>query len=160
MVKLSIMAMSCLFACCLAACVGNSSSNVQIQVENAWVWAANRVGEDQGQGDMAAMNGGTSAVYLTIRNTGRETDRLLHATSDAAHAIEFHQTVDKDGVISMIPIDTIDIPKKGSVELEPGGFHMMLVGLTRDLIPGEKILLNLNFEKAGEIKVDAEVRSP
>ena len=130
MIKPWIIVITCLFTCCLAACGGNTSSNVQIQVENAWVWAANQADAGQGQGGMAPMNGGTSAVYLTIRNTGRETDRLLQATSNAAHAIEFDRTEDKDGMMSIIPIDTIDIPKKGSVILEPGGTHMMLMGLT------------------------------
>jgi copper(I)-binding protein len=54
----------------------------------------------------------------------------------------------------------IDIPANGQVELKPGGFHVMLIGLTRDLNVGDSVQLTLTFEKAGQIPVTAQVRQP
>ena len=54
----------------------------------------------------------------------------------------------------------IEVPAGGQVELKPGGYHVMLIGLTRDLTDGEKFPLTLQFEKGGEVTVEAEVRQP
>jgi copper(I)-binding protein len=60
----------------------------------------------------------------------------------------------------MRPIDYVEVPANGEAELKPGGMHIMLIGLKRDLKAGEKIPLVLVFENAGEIDVQAEVRAP
>ena len=54
----------------------------------------------------------------------------------------------------------IEVPAGGQVELKPGGYHVMLIGLMRDLSDGEKFPLTLQFEKGGEVTVEAEVRQP
>ncbi|MCK4899380.1 MAG: copper chaperone PCu(A)C, partial [Anaerolineales bacterium] len=54
----------------------------------------------------------------------------------------------------------VDVPARGQVELKPGGLHIMLIGLSRDLKAGDQVSLSLGFEKSGEIKVEAEVRAP
>jgi copper(I)-binding protein len=101
-----------------------------------------------------------SAVYMVIENTGDQPDRLLHAHCDVAGMVELHETKMEGGVMKMQPVDGIDIPAKGTVELKPGGLHIMLIGLTRDLNPGDEIELELHFDKAGHVPVKAVVQKP
>ena len=66
--------------------------------------------------------------------------------------------MDTGSVMGMRQIERLEIPAGGTVELKPGGYHIMLIGLTRELVVGEKIDITLKFEKAGDVKVTAEVR--
>jgi hypothetical protein len=66
----------------------------------------------------------------------------------------------KDNVMSMSPVEAIEVPANGQVELKPGGYHVMLVGLKQDLKVGDIVKLTLVFEKAGRIDVEAEVKNP
>ena len=63
------------------------------------------------------------------------------------------------GAMGMRPIDRLDIAAGASVELKPGSYHIMLIGLTKDLVAGDKFQLTLTFEKAGQIVVTADVRA-
>jgi copper(I)-binding protein len=142
----------------LAAC--SRSSGDTIQVEDAWVRAAQMMGQEPAQGEMDHMSGSNSAAYMLIKNNGADPDRLLSAGSDAAHAIELHESREVDGVMQMEPISAVEVPANASAELKPGGMHIMLIGLTKDLNAGDKVRLVLKFEKAGDVTVDAEVRAP
>jgi copper(I)-binding protein len=111
-----------------------------------------------GGGDMK-MDGSLSAAYMTINNSG-EADKLIAAKGDVAQNIELHTMEMKDGVMEMRMVEGgIDIPANGSVELKPGGLHVMLIGLNRDLKNGDQVKLTLEFEKAGSVEVQAEVRA-
>ena len=61
-------------------------------------------------------------------------------------------------MMGMRKIDSLEIPAGGTVELKPGGYHIMLIDLNRELVAGEKVDITLKFEKAGDVKVTAEVR--
>ena len=54
----------------------------------------------------------------------------------------------------------LDIPAGQTVEFKPGGYHVMLIGLKRSLVPGDRFALQLVFERTGTIKVDSEVGQP
>lgn len=97
-----------------------------------------------------------SAAYFTIRNAGGA-DKLLSVTSPAADA-SLHSTSMDNGVMRMRPLEGLDVPKDGTVELKPGGTHVMLMGLKQPLQAGATLELDLKFEKSGERKVTAEVR--
>jgi copper(I)-binding protein len=97
-----------------------------------------------------------SAAYFTIRNAGGE-DKLLTVSSPGADA-SLHSTSMDNGVMRMRPIEALDIPANGTVELKPGGTHVMLMGLKQPLQAGSALELDLKFEKSGERKVTAEVR--
>ncbi|MFM2105038.1 MAG: hypothetical protein RL338_70 [Chloroflexota bacterium] len=102
---------------------------------------------------------GPTGAFLTISNPGSTADALLSASSPAAAAVEIHETsMGADGMMGMTPVDRIGIPAGGTVELAPGGFHLMLIGLTAPLAAGDEVELTLVFEQAGEITVTAEVR--
>lgn len=98
----------------------------------------------------------TGAVFLTITNDGDEPDRLIAGETVAAKTVEIHEVADVSGVMTMRPLmDGLEIPAGESVELKPGGYHIMLIGLTGDLMPGKSFDLTLTFEQAGEITVTA-----
>ena len=63
-----------------------------------------------------------------------------------------------EGMMGMRPIARLEIPAGGTVELMPGGYHIMLIDLNQELKVGDKIEVTLKFEKAGDVKVTAEVR--
>lgn len=96
--------------------------------------------------------------YMKITNNGTEPDRLVGAGTPAASRVQLHQSVEKDGMTQMIEQEEgIEIPGGASIELSPGGYHMMLMGLERPLKKGETVPMTLRFERAGEIGVMLEV---
>jgi hypothetical protein len=105
-----------------------------------------------------ADKGENSAAYMVIKNVGSTDDNLIKAESPAADMVEIHQTMMKDNVMSMSPVKGISVPSKGQAVLKPDSFHVMLMSLTKKLTPGDKISLDLTFEKAGRINVQAEIR--
>jgi copper(I)-binding protein len=134
----------------VGGCGGATGSQGRaIQVSDAWARA------------VTAGANVNSAAYLTIRNTGQTADRLVKATSDVATAVELHKTEMSGGVMKMAPMEGgIDLPAGGEMQLKPGGLHVMLIGVQRDLKAGEKITLKLQFEQAGETAVEVQVRNP
>jgi periplasmic copper chaperone A len=130
-----------------------------IQLENAWARRAPSMvqGGQSGQGG-GAMTTGNGAVYVTISNHGSEADALLSASSDVATTAELHQTIKQDGKMVMRPLPKFDVPAGGKLEMKPGGYHIMLLGLKQDLKPGETLNVGLSFEKAGQMSVQAPVK--
>jgi copper(I)-binding protein len=104
--------------------------------------------------------GGTGAVFMTLVNEGQEGDRLIAAQTDVAKTVEIHQTTMDGDVMRMQQIDGIDIPASGQVELKPGDYHVMLIGLHHDLAIGDRFSVMLTFEKSGILVVEAEVQQP
>ena len=106
--------------------------------------------------------GRVTAVYLRLDNRGGAPDRLLGASTEAARAVELHESVaDAQGVVRMRPAaEGLPIPAGATATLEPGGYHLMVVGLARDLRPGDRLPLTLRLERSGERAVQAEVRPP
>jgi copper(I)-binding protein len=99
-----------------------------------------------------------AAGYMKI-TSGGTADRLVGASSPAAAKVELHVTEKKGDVMRMREVKGYDIPAKGSFELAPGGAHLMLVDLKAPLKEGAKVPLVLRFEKAGEMKVELQVRA-
>lgn len=102
----------------------------------------------------SAPNGG---AYLTIENKGAMPDRLLAARGDVAGRIELHTHNMVDGVMQMRPVEAIEVPAGGKVELKPGGLHIMLLGLKAPLAKDQRFPLTLVFERAGEVAVDVVI---
>ena len=154
-----------LLALTVSAC-GDASvpQNPQIEVEDPWVRAAvvmnMQMGDEMSGSSTSHMGGGTSAAYLTLRNKGKETDRLINVQSDVAEFAEIHTSQTTQGVTSMEKVDSVEIPTQGKVVMEPGGMHIMLIGLKRDLRPVDTIQLTLEFEQSSPLEVKAEVRLP
>ena len=147
-----------------AACAPPASQPASgIQASEVWARAA-KAGEmksDASSDTGMAMGSMNSAVYMLLTNSGDSPDRLLSAAADVAGAVEIHETRMEGDVMHMQQLtDGIEIPANGQVELKPGGLHVMLIDLRRDLNPGETFPVTLQFEQAGAVTVEAEVRQP
>ncbi|MGH6853937.1 MAG: copper chaperone PCu(A)C [Aestuariivirga sp.] len=102
----------------------------------------------------------TSAViYISLVNHAAQADRFIAITSSSAAMAHLHDTKSVNGVISMEPVETLDLAPGQSVVMKPGGLHIMLTGLKAPLKEGESLTLELTFEKAGKIAVEVPVRS-
>lgn len=107
----------------------------------------------------AGMSGGNSAAYMLLHNHSTEADTLISVSSDVANAVELHLSqMNADGTMEMIQQEKIDLPADGEVELKPGSYHVMLIGLKQDLMAGSEITLTLTFEHAGEITLTVPVK--
>ena len=143
MKRLAVIGIVLILAVVVAAC-GGSSGGSGLILSDAWV--RNPAIADQ-----------PGAAYLVIQNNGAA-DKLLSVTSDIVQTIELHESMMSGNMMQMSPLPNIEVPANGKVELKPGGFHLMLIGLTRPLKVGDKVQLTLNFEKAGKVPVTADVR--
>jgi copper(I)-binding protein len=108
-------------------------------------WARPTVAGQRAGGGFLKITGGAAA------------DKLLSASAGVSKTVELH-TMEMDGnVMRMRQIAAIDVPAGGTVELKPGGRHVMFMGLAQPLQAGTRFPLTLRFEKAGEVKVDVQV---
>ena len=102
---------------------------------------------------------GNSAAYFTIINGADQTDKLLSAASSASENCELHFTqINAENKMMMMPQESVEVPSGETVEFKPGGYHVMMLNLKKDLQSGEKVKMTLQFEKAGKIEVEAIVK--
>jgi periplasmic copper chaperone A len=101
---------------------------------------------------------GTSAVYMTLEAGGDRGDRLVAAASPVATSAELHTHLMEGGVAKMRPVEAIEIAPGESTVLEPGGLHIMLVGLDDKLVEGNTMPLSLTFEDSGTIELEVPIR--
>ncbi len=135
-----------LFSILLSGCLG--SQGPDIVVIDSWARPSPKMAS-------------SGAVYMTIENKGNEDDVLIGVDGDVSKAVEIHEMViDDNNVMHMKPVEgqRLVIPAKSKVELKPGGYHIMLIGLKNQLKEGDVVDLTLRFEKSGEIKVQAPVK--
>jgi copper(I)-binding protein len=126
-----------------AACGGDGG----IEIDDAWARTS-----------ASMQNAG--AVYMTISG-GDDADTLIGAAVDdsvAAMAEVHESSMSDDGTMMMQEVEGIDVPADGSVNLEPGGYHIMLMQLAEPLETGAEFTVTLTFEDAGDVEVDVEVR--
>jgi copper(I)-binding protein len=116
----------------------------QVEIENAWARAT-------------APGAKTGAGYMVIRNKSASPDRLVGAGCAVAARVETHVHIKEGDVFRMREVKGLDIPANGSLELKPGGAHLMFMEIRRPFKEGEKIPVTLKFEGAGEITVELHV---
>jgi copper(I)-binding protein len=101
-----------------------------------------------------------AAGYVVITNNGVSAERLVSFTTDLAGQPEVHEMSNEGGVMKMRPLAKgLVIPAGGTVKLEPGGYHLMLLKLKKPLTVGQRYKATLVFEKAGPVEIDFEVRA-
>jgi protein SCO1 len=100
----------------------------------------------------------TAGGYVTVLNRGKTPDALIAATADVAERVEVHETRSMSGMVMMEKVAKVELAPGSRVELKPGSYHLMLIGLKRTLAPGQTVTLTLEFERAGRITTRAEVR--
>ncbi len=133
----------------LSACSADSADcrpagGPKIKIESAWARAAVT---------------GTSAAYLTLTNCGAEPETLREVESDAGMA-SLHLSEMREGVAVMNEVQGIDLPVGKKVELKPNSYHIMLMGLKREIKAGDPVQLTLIFDHAGRIDVTAAAKNP
>ncbi|HSY30209.1 MAG TPA: copper chaperone PCu(A)C [Burkholderiaceae bacterium] len=100
----------------------------------------------------------SGAAYLSIENKGSHSDKLLTVSSPIAASAEVHNTIMDGNIMRMREVSELEVQSSARVVMAPGdGYHIMLVGLKKALVPGEKIPLSLRFEKAGKLEIEAVV---
>jgi copper(I)-binding protein len=97
-------------------------------------------------------------VYFTLKNDTGKSDRLLKISSPIAAKVQVHRTEIQDGMARMREVAVLHVDANQSVEFAPNGMHVMLMGLKKPLVEGQKFQLDLLFEVAGPRKVQVVVR--
>ena len=123
------------------------AAQAQVTAKNAWVRAT-----------VPAQK--TTGAFMTL--TSSEDVKVVGASSTAAAKVELHASMSMGGVMQMHAMDSIALPTGKAVELKPGGMHVMLIGLKRQMKAGEKVPIALAVEKKGgareSVQVEATVR--
>jgi periplasmic copper chaperone A len=102
---------------------------------------------------------GVGSGYMKIMNTGHESDRLVGGSSEVAGRFEVHEMSMNNGVMKMRSLPNgLEIKPGQTVTLDPGGYHIMLVGLKKPLVQGEHFKATLEFAKVGKVDVDFTVQ--
>lgn len=104
----------------------------------------------------AAPQGHTGALYLTVTDKGAA-DRLIGVETPVADRAELHESKMENGVMTMRPVDSLPVAPGKPLTLKPGGLHVMLMGLNRNLNEGDRFPVTLRFANAGTIEATAMV---
>jgi hypothetical protein len=96
-------------------------------------------------------------AYFGIHNHGAAADRLIGARAEGVGKIELHKAEQKDGIMTMAPVDALEIPAGGMAHLGPGGLHLMMFGIDPPLKQGDTLEMILIFEAAGEVAITVPV---
>ncbi|WTK83169.1 copper chaperone PCu(A)C [Streptomyces sp. NBC_01511] len=99
--------------------------------------------------------GDMASGFFTVTNSGDTADKLTSVTSDISDDITIHETKDQ----KMRQVDSFDIPAEGELTLDRGGNHLMFMGLKKELEEGQRVTVELRFDKTGPMKVDLPVKA-
>ncbi len=108
---------------------------------------ATAAGQPIGGGFMKFVNGGGN-------------DKLLSVSAEVSTSVELHEMKMEGDVMKMRQVEGIELPASKTVELKPGGYHVMFIGLKAPLKAGDSFPVKLKFEKAGVVTVDVKVEAP
>ncbi|WP_119167178.1 copper chaperone PCu(A)C [Algihabitans albus] len=136
----------CLLALATATAIAHDFKAGAIHIDHPWARAS--VG-------MAK----AGAAYMLLTNEGSEPDRLIKASAEVAEAVELHTHLMEEGVMRMRQVEAIEVEPGTPSALEPGGLHVMLIGLKQPLVAGESFPMTLTFEQAGEVTVEVSVEA-
>ena len=128
----------------LSACGAIGTEGTDIEAHDYWA--------------RAALKDGNGAAYMILHNHSTEDDELVGVSTDVATAAEIHLSQMKaDGTMEMIQQESIALPVDADVELKPGSYHVMLIGLKQDLKAGDEITLTLHFKNHEDITLTIPV---
>ena len=129
--RLSIIILSCFL-------ISESAFSSSLMIEGAFARASSGHGKN-------------SAAYLSLHNHSPNDDYLIDAKTNISAMTSIHNHINDKGIMKMRAVKQIVIPANGSIKLQPGGFHIMLMGLKKPLLEGDKFDLTLIFKKAGTV---------
>jgi copper(I)-binding protein len=102
-----------------------------------------------------ALQGGNGAVYFVIRSSAA--DELVGVTSDVAESVEMHESRMNGEVMEMRQLQSVPLGAGEQVMFEPGGFHIMLIGLRQDLQIGDEFAISLRFKDHEDLQINVTV---
>ena len=99
-----------------------------------------------------------TGMFLTLQNAGATARTLVSGRASVGDTLELHEMKRENGMMRMAPVTGIAIPAGASVELRPGGLHLMLFGLKKPLVAGDTVRVQLTLDDKSIIEVAAPVR--
>ena len=99
-----------------------------------------------------------SAAFFTMTNNADKSINLIAVSSDIAEKVQIHTNINEDGMMKMRQVESIMIDANSSTSLQPGGYHVMFLGLKNDLTEGQSVELTLYFDNGEQIKVSTPVQ--
>jgi copper(I)-binding protein len=129
------------------ACGPSGAASATLEARAAWARAAD--------------SGMVTAVYLVLRNGEAAAVTLTGESSPVAESVSLHETMQMNGMVHMMPLDTAQVIAAGdSLVLAEGAKHLMVSGLRRTLAAGDSLPLTLRFAGGRTLQVRAAVRAP
>lgn len=128
----------------VAAAIKDAKGKADVTVVKAWAMAS---------------NGKTGAAFLTLENKGAGNTILVAAESPVAKRVEFHTHIMDAGIARMRPIGTVVLPAGQTVEMKPGGLHVMLFDLKQPIVAGQSFPLRLKFNDGKVLETDVSVQA-
>lgn len=117
-----------------------------IEIDNAWA----RPGSENG----------VSAIYMTLLNGSSEADSVVSISSPVAGMVEIHETYEREeGMMGMRTAENVTIPARDALIFKPGGIHVMLMQLNREIALGDSVEFTIGFANGDEITEMAPVQS-
>jgi copper(I)-binding protein len=116
----------------------------EITVSNAWIPEAPPTAQAMG-------------AFMTLHNTDSVAVNVIQASAANFDRIELHESIEVNGMHKMIAQAFLTIPAQGSLELKPGGFHVMLIGVQKPSRAGDVIPIELTLDNHQKILVNATV---
>ncbi|MGW7341716.1 copper chaperone PCu(A)C [Streptomyces sp. NPDC054854] len=100
------------------------------------------------------VNAEMAGAFMVIKNGSKTADKLTGVTSPLSDDVQIHETKDQ----KMRQVQSMDVPANGELKLTRGGNHVMFMGLKSKPAVGDKITVELRFEKADPVKVEVDVK--
>jgi len=117
----------------------------KLEIDDAWIAEAPPVSK-------------VLAAYMEIENETRQDRQATSMQCKEFERAEFHRTVEKDGMARMEHLQVLNIPANSELELEPGGYHIMLFNPERRLLAGDKTNCSMKFDDGTTINFDLDIR--
>lgn len=130
----------------------SSGVNAQSTSESKLSWSA-------GHANALIPGQEISAGYLSISNEGDQDEILVGFDSEAAAMVQLHESSMSNGMMSMKHIESLIIPAGETVEFQPGGLHLMIMGTDRDAFAGESIEVNIHFASGALVSASLPIKS-
>ena len=100
----------------------------------------------------------TTGAFMLIKNSGSADCKLVKAESPVAKIVELHNHVNENGVMKMRQVQSIDVKANGQAELKPGGYHIMLINMEKELKEGDVVPITLSCDDGSKTRIEAPVR--
>jgi len=98
-----------------------------------------------------------SAAFMNVTNNAASDLAMISAESSVAQSVELHTNTMTDGKMKMRRVDQIELPANQTTKLEPGGLHIMLIGLKQPLVAGETVDLKIGFNDGSEQSLELPI---